>query len=486
MRILFVHNIAPWDARAGGGQRIHHEIAQALVQRGHEGHALFLGPPSQPGTPVPYPFTWAPEAPRFANNLKSMADATRRLLEAWIPEVAYLSSPESAGVYRELPRRTGTLMTSHHPEPPDLLGSTTWRRPLRSARTLRNLQRPLMERWLLQNAQRRSATSAYGRDTLYQRGYLEPGAPVTLIPNGVAASWFNDQRGAGSRANFLFVGRMDDQKGVDVLLRAFSQMDPASAPGPAWTLDLIGDGWMRERYERLGAELNLEGRIRFLGHGDPSSVKEAMTRAAVLVAPSRAENYPLILLEAMAAGLPVISTRVGGIGEMVEEGQSGMLVEPGDTGGTGQGDGPAPRGPSSQGAIDGRWPGRGSPAQLGQGRRRHRGGASPGPNVGELTRAGVPRPTSAPQPRPRRPPASIERCAPTCILAPCPVQRSCIAPSRPHRLGRAGPHGQRRPRHLDPPRTRDSPTTSGTAEVAAEITGHPDAIASRSGSPNPS
>ncbi|MGI9628591.1 MAG: glycosyltransferase family 4 protein [Longimicrobiales bacterium] len=330
MRILFVHNIAPWDVRAGGGQRVHHEIAKSLVERGHEGHALFLGNPSEPGTPVPYPFSWAPEAPRFSNNLTSMAEATRRLLETWIPEVAYLSSPESAGVYRELPTRTGTLMTSHHPEPPDLLGSTTWRHPLRSALTLRKLQRPLMERWLLRNAERRSAVSAYGRETLYQRGYLEPGVPVAVIPNGVEESCFNGRTETGSRANFLFVGRMDDQKGVDVLLRAFSQINPASEHGAAWTLDLSGEGWRRERDERLGAELNLEGSIRFLGHGSPSVIKKAMAQAAVLVAPSRAENYPLILLEAMAAGLPVISTRVGGIGEMVGEGRSGLLVEPDD------------------------------------------------------------------------------------------------------------------------------------------------------------
>ena len=65
---------------------------------------------------------------------------------------------------------------------------------------------------------------------------------------------------------------------------------------------------------------------RFVGHLGRAEVREAMGKARALVLPSRAENYPLVLLEAMATGLPVITTRVGGIPEMITSGESGLLV----------------------------------------------------------------------------------------------------------------------------------------------------------------
>ncbi len=118
---------------------------------------------------------------------------------------------------------------------------------------------------------------------------------------------------------------MDDQKGVDVLLRAMAEV------GGDWPLTLVGEGWQRDRYEGLARELGVVGRVQFLGHGDREAVRQHMAESGCMILPSRSENYPLVLLEAMAVGVPVLTTRVGGIPEMIEDGVSGLLVEPGDS-----------------------------------------------------------------------------------------------------------------------------------------------------------
>ena len=77
-------------------------------------------------------------------------------------------------------------------------------------------------------------------------------------------------------------------------------------------------------------KLGLTGRIDLVGWLDPPALRERLAQATALVLPSRRENYPLVLLEAMAAGVPVVATRVGGIPEMIDDGSSGLLVPPED------------------------------------------------------------------------------------------------------------------------------------------------------------
>lgn len=322
MRVLFVHNIPPWDPEAGGGQRVHHELALSLLRRGHDVHALFLGNPESREGPVPYPYSWVPQHVRLLNRIGHMAAGTRALLRHWIPDAAYLSAPEAWGVYRELPGRTGVLMTSHHPDLPHLEGSSRPWRPLRRLSRLRRYQPFYLERLLLRQAHRRTATSEYGRRVLFERGYLDGWETVNVVPNGVDRFWFQGEGPTGDRAGFLFVGRMDDQKGVDLLLEAF-----AAASVGDWRLDLIGDGLRKKSYEAQARDLGVEDRVSFLGHGDREQIRGAMSRAAVFVAPSRAENYPLILLEAMATGVPVLSTKAGGIPEMLTDHRDGILVD---------------------------------------------------------------------------------------------------------------------------------------------------------------
>ena len=127
---------------------------------------------------------------------------------------------------------------------------------------------------------------------------------------------------------FVCVARLETQKNQALLLNAFARGFLAEPRAHLW---LAGDGTCRSDLERRACELGLAGRIRFLGQR--ADVPQILAAADVFVLPSRNEGNPLALMEAMAAGLPVVATAVGGVPELVVEGKSGLLVTSGDSDG---------------------------------------------------------------------------------------------------------------------------------------------------------
>ncbi|HKV08883.1 MAG TPA: glycosyltransferase family 4 protein [Thermoanaerobaculia bacterium] len=121
----------------------------------------------------------------------------------------------------------------------------------------------------------------------------------------------------------LFVGRLRIRKGVEVLLEAVRRNSGAR-------LLIAGDGEHRAALETKAAELGLGPSVAFLGRCDASRVRGLLAGAAALVVPSTYEGMPLVVLEAMEAGLPVVASRVSGIPEVVEDGKTGWLVPPED------------------------------------------------------------------------------------------------------------------------------------------------------------
>lgn len=167
------------------------------------------------------------------------------------------------------------------------------------------------------------------------RSFLEAGvAPSVLatIRNGIIPKPAREPRAktletldlAGDAPVFLTVARMTGQKGHDVLLEAFRRLLDGE-PGAA--LLLAGEGPERSRLERLAEELGIAGAVRFLGQRD--DVPDLMAAADFLVLPSLFEGLPLVLLEAMAARLPVIATRAVGSLEATGAGHP-FLAEAGD------------------------------------------------------------------------------------------------------------------------------------------------------------
>ena len=121
----------------------------------------------------------------------------------------------------------------------------------------------------------------------------------------------------------VFAGRLGPQKAVGVLLAALADVDGAS-------LVVAGDGPERAALERRAAELGLDGRVRFIGSVPRETVLRLFRAADAAVLPSAWENFPHTVVEALAVGCPVIATSVGGVPEVVRDGENGLLVAPND------------------------------------------------------------------------------------------------------------------------------------------------------------
>jgi len=159
-----------------------------------------------------------------------------------------------------------------------------------------------------------------------------PPAKTRVILNGAHLERFLDAPALpGSvpgRVRFGIAARLVREKDHFTLLRAFAAV-VTELPGAE--LRIAGDGPMRDRLEEFTKELNLTSHVTFLG--SLSDTPKFLSELDIFVLSSMTEGMPLSILEAMAAGLPVVSTRAGGVEEAVDEGQNAYLAEPGDSNG---------------------------------------------------------------------------------------------------------------------------------------------------------
>ena len=160
-----------------------------------------------------------------------------------------------------------------------------------------------------------------------------PERKLRAIPNGIRPRCLRPDR-LGLRRQLglrpsarivLTVGRLVEQKGYDVLLRAAPRI---AAEYPEAVLAWVGVGPLEHELRAVVEGLGLEARVRLLGRR--RDVPAILAASDVLVLPSRFEGLPIVALEAMAAGVPVVGTRVCGTAEVVVDGQTGRLVDPDD------------------------------------------------------------------------------------------------------------------------------------------------------------
>ena len=172
------------------------------------------------------------------------------------------------------------------------------------------------------------AVSSYGRAQLYRWCRESDWAKIHVVHCGLDRSFYEGVTVQPVEAPKLgCVGRLCPEKGQLLLLRALRQLKDA---GLNCELVLAGDGEMRPAIESEIDRLDLRGQVRITGWISSESVREEILLARALVLPSFAEGLPVVLMEAMALGRPVISTYVAGIPELVVEGECGWLSPAGD------------------------------------------------------------------------------------------------------------------------------------------------------------
>jgi glycosyltransferase involved in cell wall biosynthesis len=181
------------------------------------------------------------------------------------------------------------------------------------------------ERWLWPLAHHIVCNSRAIKSVLTEC-YGVPALRLTTILNGVDTEYFQPPAApATGPPRLLYIGRLVPDKDPDTLLQAFQLTVQAHPEAELW---LVGEGPRRAKLQELSRRLSISDRVKFVPPQD--DLRPLLQQAALLVLSSRTEALPNVILEAMAAGLAVVATRVGGVPELVDPGRTGWLVPSGD------------------------------------------------------------------------------------------------------------------------------------------------------------
>src|SRR5262245_16414747 len=340
MRIFLTCNYSPWSAYSGGGQRSTHYLGSALAGRGHDITVVFTKTPwdrVEPPPSLPYRLRWA-----VLPDYKSHIGAPLRVLTAWTvagvirgelapgeAAVVHAQGEEAARLPRERAhRRFGLVVTPRYPSLPRLLFAAP-RSLVRGIGLLSGYGKYAALGVALRGADVCAPPSRYGGE-LIQRAYGVPPNRIHPVHNGVPPEFLDFEwqpMPGGDSRPALFFGRFDRAKGLETLLLALRALGDR-AP----RIRFVGRGSYRGAIARRRDRLGLTDKIELHGWLDHRGLGRILTESSAAILPSHEENFSLAVLSAMAVGTPLIATRVGGTGELVEHGQNGALCPAGDVG----------------------------------------------------------------------------------------------------------------------------------------------------------
>jgi glycosyltransferase involved in cell wall biosynthesis len=320
--ILILGGLVPWYPPSGGSQIVPFQLAEALAKAGHHVDYMAVAPGNS-SRATEYAqalcISLEPGSLAFPNGLffpLYQYLATFRSIKEY--DIVHCDAHDAAfhALHKAiLGGRTKLVSTIYTSGIPRFL----WQR------------RSLFELYLfpsLRLADLVICPSDYSRDNVSQ-AYGVPLSKTRALHGGVNSSFLAETPRRGGKAKFtlLFCGRLNGRrpfKTLDILLKAI----PDILQGHRVQLVIVGTGLRFEEYLVLARTLGIDEDVHFLGFVDPSQMPAHYASADLFVLPSRMENFPLVLLEAMASGLPVVATAVGGVPEIVVDGETGLLVPP--------------------------------------------------------------------------------------------------------------------------------------------------------------
>jgi glycosyltransferase involved in cell wall biosynthesis len=306
----------------GGGGRIAHRINAGLVARGHAVRVQTAGlrhlsaRETVDGVEIFRAESFRKKedtctVPEMALYLATSLLPALRHIREWRPHVihAHFAVPTGALAYA-VHRLTGVpyVLTAH-------LGDVPGGVPEQTAglfRLIEPLTRPIWKR-----AAAVTAVSTFVAE-LAERAYSRK---AEVVLNGITLGPRPDIR-VHAPPRLLMVGRLSMQKNPVLAIRALALVRDLP-----WEFHVIGDGPFRAEMERLARELNIESRVRFLGWLDSANVAAEMRGADALLMTSLSEGLPMAAIEALDRGLAVVSSRIGGVSDVIEDGVNGALCE---------------------------------------------------------------------------------------------------------------------------------------------------------------
>jgi glycosyltransferase involved in cell wall biosynthesis len=268
-----------------------------------------------------------PLFPRFemAKNFRTYQTVLNEKLAQIRPSVVHA---QDATDHAYVALRSGypTVVTVHGVRREDGKYVGSWRVRLRNY-----VYSLLIERSIMRKTRHLIAISRYV--TAYYTKLLRPDVQVYYVPNAIDASFFDlakNTNGSGSQI-ILFAGRVIPRKRVLDLVQAFAKI-AQQAPGAQ--LRIAGEYNSEREYvetiRNFNQTANLEDRVHLLGPLAEADVLHEFAACDLLALPSAQETTPMVIAQAMAAGKPVVATPVGGVAEMVCDGETGFLVQVGD------------------------------------------------------------------------------------------------------------------------------------------------------------
>jgi glycosyltransferase involved in cell wall biosynthesis len=162
---------------------------------------------------------------------------------------------------------------------------------------------------------------------LIKQKYVIPEEKIVIIPSGVDISKFKQSaiKHSGSH-KLLFVGRLSIQKNIPLLIKSFKKV--VDNGNDKITLDIVGNGEEKDAIVKLIKKEGLEGKITLHGSLNGEKLYQMYADSDIFILTSQAESFGIVLLEAMASGLPIITSDIPGIRNVVENGKTGLLVSP--------------------------------------------------------------------------------------------------------------------------------------------------------------
>jgi glycosyltransferase involved in cell wall biosynthesis len=343
MRVLMVtRGVVPISPRAGGAELVAYQLAKAMGRSAHEvvlvsdvTHPEFFAAPRVSFRPVgsralplvqKLPagfFRWIVE--HLLGNLCAARAAKRILSVDPDFDLVHVHGPLAALLICRF-ANVPVVYTEHDATPWICRYRHWWERPIRKL-----IYRAVNVR-ALERADHVATVFDSLREELVGR-YGIPAERVTTIANGTDVDVFNPYRPGispvrelhGFDRYILFVGRLTSRKAPDLLLRALVDT-------PGVNCAFVGDGPMRRKLEQLAGELALADRVAFLGNVAPTELGRVYADADFTVLPSVSEGMPLTVIESMACGTPVLTTRVAGATHLIDDWETGFLVKPDDLG----------------------------------------------------------------------------------------------------------------------------------------------------------